>query len=161
VHFYWETTIIALFAFVILYVLLNKYAFGPLFSVMEKRQEIVKNQLQTAEENRRQAEELLQQQKQAIQDARKEAYEIIEQARVSSQRQTDDLLEKAKNESVRIKEDALREIESEKNKAVASLKSQVGAMSVMIASKIIEKQIDEKSQEQLVDQYLKEVGGKA
>lgn len=58
-----------------------------------------------------------------------------------------------------MKEEAVRDIENEKNKAVAALRSQVSAMSVLIASKIIEKQIDEKSQEQLVEHYLKEVGG--
>ena len=59
----------------------------------------------------------------------------------------------------RLKDEALKDIENEKNKAVAALRSQVGAMSVLIASKIIEKQIDEKSQEELVEHYLKEVGG--
>jgi F-type H+-transporting ATPase subunit b len=59
-----------------------------------------------------------------------------------------------------LKEEALKDIENEKNNAVAALRSQVSALSVMIASKIIEKQVDEKSQEQLVEHYLKEVGGK-
>ncbi|MNC34866.1 ATP synthase subunit b [compost metagenome] len=71
------------------------------------------------------------------------------------------MIEAAKEEATRIKQDALRDIESEKNKAVAALKGQVGAMSVMIASKIIEKQIDEKSQQDLVEQYLKEVGDRS
>lgn len=157
--FYWESSVYAIVAFLILMLLLKKYALGPLLGIMEQRRELVQNQLQTADENRRQAEELLQQQKAAIQEARKEAYEIMEQARASSLRQSDELIQKAKEEAARIKEDALREIESEKNKAVASLKSQVGAMSVMIASKIIEKQIDEQSQQELVNQYLQQVGG--
>lgn len=157
---YWESSVYAIIAFLILMLLLKKYALGPLLGVMEKRRELVLNQLQTAEENRRQAEELLQQQRQAIQEARKEAYEILEQAKAASLRQSDDLIQKAKEEANRIKEEALREIEREKDKAVAALRSQVGAMSVMIASKIIEKQIDEKSQRELIDQYLQEVGGR-
>ncbi|NTX59019.1 ATP synthase F0 subunit B, partial [Myxococcus sp. CA039A] len=74
-------------------------------------------------------------------------------------KQAEDIIRQAKEEAARIKEEALRDIETEKNLAVAALRSQVSAMSVMIASKIIEKQIDEKSQEQLVEHYLKEVGG--
>jgi F-type H+-transporting ATPase subunit b len=160
-NFHWESTAFAAAAFVLLYWLLNKYAFGPLFGVMEQRRELIQNQLKTAEENRLQAEQLLQEQKQDIQAARKEAFQIIEQARTSSLRQSDEMLKQAKDESLRIKNEALTDIEAEKNKAVAALKSQVGAMSVMIASKIIEKQIDEKSQQVLVDQYLKEVGDKS
>jgi F-type H+-transporting ATPase subunit b len=159
--FHWESTIITVLAFVALYVLLTKYALGPLLSVMEKRQELIKSQMSAAEQTHKQASELLSQQEKAIQEARKEAYQIIEHARNSSNRQTEQALEAAKEEASRIKDDALRDIEAEKNKAVAALKSQVGAMSVMIASKIIEKQIDEKTQQDLVNQYLKEVGEKS
>ena len=157
--FIWTNTVIAFASFVILYVLLNKYAFGPLFSVMEKRRELVQSQIENAEKSRKQAEEYVQQQKEELQNARKEAYQMIEQARVSSAKQAEDAIESAKEEATRMKQDAIRDIENEKNKAVAALKGQVGAMSVMIASKIIEKQVDEKSQQELVDKYLKEVGG--
>jgi F-type H+-transporting ATPase subunit b len=159
VEFVWTSTVIAILAFALLYWLLSKYAFGPLIAVMEKRRELIKEQMNTAESSRKQAEQQLEEQKKALQAARQEAYEIIEQARTTSAKQADDILEQAKSEASRMKEEALRDIENEKNKAVTALKAQVSAMSVMIASKIIEKQIDEKSQQELVDQYLKEVGG--
>lgn len=156
---HWETFVFAMIAFGALYYFLNKYAFGPLFSIMEKRRETVLNEIKTAEQNRTESEKLLAEQKKAIEDAKKEAYDIIERSKTTSNKQADDMLNRAKEEAARIKEDALKDIESEKNKAVAALRSQVSAMSVMIASKIIEKQIDEKSQEQIVEHYLKEVGG--
>jgi F-type H+-transporting ATPase subunit b len=146
-------------AFLILYWLLSRYAFGPLFGIMEKRRQHVQEQLQSSERSRKEAEELLKQQKEALQQARKEAYDIIEQAKTTASRQADDLLAQAKAEAARLKEEAVRDIENEKNKAVAALRSQVSAMSVLIASKIIEKQVDEKSNEELINHYLKEVGG--
>lgn len=158
--FHWESLVFAAAAFLILYWLLNKYAFGPLFGIMEKRREMVLGELEQAEQNRKDSEKLLAEQKAAIDEARKEAYEIIEQARVTSVKQADEVVRQAREESNRLKDDALKDIENEKNKAIAALRSQVAGMSVMIASKIIEKQIDEKSQEQLVDQYLQEVGDK-
>lgn len=157
----YSTFFIQLAAFLILFLLLQKFAFKPLFGIMEKRKALVKEQLQTAEQNRTDAAKLLEEQKQAIQAARKEAYDMIEQAKVTSSRQADDIIRVAKEESARIKEEALKDIESEKNKAIATLRSQVSAMSVMIASKIIEKQLDEKSQQELINHYLNEVGGKA
>lgn len=158
--FHWETFVFAIIAFGLLYALLNKYAFGPLFGIMEQRRTQVMDQMKSAETSRAEAAKLLEEQKKAIQDARKEAYELIEQARVTSVRQADEIIQQAKDEAVRTKNDALKDIESEKNKAIVALRSQVSAMSVMIASKIIEKQLDEQSQQQLIDQYLKEVGGK-
>jgi ATP synthase, F0 subunit b len=156
----WESFVYAIVAFGILYWLLNKYAFGPLFGIMEQRRQLVLQQMNTAEASRKQAESSLEEQKQALQQARKEAYEIIEQSRATSSKQADEIVQTAKSEASRLKEEALKDIESEKNKAIAALRTEVGGMSVKIASKIIEKQIDEKSQEQLVDQYLKEVGSK-
>jgi F-type H+-transporting ATPase subunit b len=158
-HIQWSTFFIQIEAFLVLYLLLSKYAFGPLFGMMEKRRQMIKDQIQTAENSRKQSEQLLEEQKQALQQARKEAYEIIEQAKQTSSKQADEIIIAARAETNRLKDEALQDIESEKNKAVAALRSQVSAMSVMIASKIIEKQIDEKSQEQLVEHYLKEVGG--
>lgn len=158
-HIEWSTFFIQIVAFLILYLLLQKFAFGPLFGMMEKRRQLVKDQIQTAENNRKQSEQLLEEQKLALQQTRKEAHDIIEQAKQIGSKQADEITIAAREEATRVKNEAIRDIENEKNKAVAALRSQVGAMSVLIASKIIEKQIDEKSQEQLVEHYLKEVGG--
>lgn len=155
----WESLLLAAASFVILYLLLNKYAFGPLFGIMETRAKMVQDQISTAEKNRAESEKLLAEQKEAIQQAKKDAYDIIEQARISSTKEADNLIAKAKEDSERLKQDALKDIEAEKNKAIVALRSQVSALSVLIASKIVEKQVDEKSQQDLINHYLKEVGG--
>ncbi|HEY0828461.1 MAG TPA: F0F1 ATP synthase subunit B [Bacilli bacterium] len=154
-----STFIIALLAFGILYFLLARFAFGPLFAMLEKRKAHVMGQIESAESNRVQSDKLLVEMKQAIQDARQEAYAIIEQSRVTSTKQADEIIQQARNEATRQKEDALKEIESEKNKAIAALRDQVSEMAIFIASKIVEKQVDEQSQKQIIEQYLKQVGG--
>jgi F-type H+-transporting ATPase subunit b len=156
--FVFSSFIYAILAFVILYVLLNKYAFGPLVAMMEKRRLNIQDQMSQAEHSRTEAASLLEQQKQALEDTRKEAYGILEQARVMSNKQSSDAIAAAKEDAGRIKKEALQEIENEKNKAVTQLRTEVSTLSVLIASKIIDKQVDEKSQEQLIEQYLKEVG---
>ncbi|HEX7058150.1 MAG TPA: F0F1 ATP synthase subunit B [Bacilli bacterium] len=158
--FEWTTFVYAIIAFGILYYFLQKKAFGPLFGIMEKRRERVLSDIKTAEQNRVQAEKLLEEQKQVLNQARQDAYEIIERAKTTSVREAEEIIRKAKDEAARLQAEALKDIESEKNKAVAALRSQVSAMSVLIASKIIEKQIDEKSQAEIVNHYLNEVGDK-
>lgn len=159
--FNWTSFVIQIIAFGILYLLLSKFAFKPLFGIMEKRRQMVKDQMDSAEKNRADAEQFLEDQKQALQQARKEAHDIIELAKSTGSKQADEIVTAARNEAVRLKDEALRDIEAEKNKAIASLKAQVSGLSVLIASKIIEKQIDEQTQSQLVDQYLQEVGKKS
>lgn len=158
ISFNWTSFVIQILAFGILYLLLSKYAFGPLFGIMEKRRQLVKEQIDTAERNRTESERFLEEQKQSLQQARKEAYDIIEQAKSTGSKQADDIIAAARGESSRLKEEAVRDIEAEKNKAIASLKSEVGGLSVQIASKILEKQVDAGAQGELVDQYLKDVG---
>lgn len=161
-EFVWENTVIALIAIGILYFLLNKYAFGPLFSVMEKRRELIQQQLAEAAQTREQAASYVEEQKSALQQARKEAYEIIEQSKQTSSKQAAQVLDQAKSEAARLKEEALREIQNETNRAVEQLRSEVGAVSVKIASKLIEKEVSEdKVQGELVEKYLKEVGGRS
>ncbi len=157
----WENFVIQLFAFAILFFLLQRFAFKPLFSIMEKRRQMVIEQMETAQKNRDEASQYIEEQKQALQQARKEAYDIIEQAKSTGSKQADDIIAAARNEAARLKEEAIRDIEAEKNKAVAALKAQVSGLSVMIASKIIEKQIDEQTQQQLIEKYLQEVGNKS
>lgn len=158
----WENTVLALIAIGILYFLLNKYAFGPLFAVMEKRRELVQQQLSEAAQTREQATAFVEEQKAALQQARKEAYDIIEQSKQTSTKQAAQMLEQAKDEASRLKDEAVRDIQNEKNRAVEQLRSEVGAVSVKIASKLIEKEVSEEGvQGELVDKYLKEVGGRS
>lgn len=99
---------------------------------MEKRRELVLQQINEASQTREQAVAYVEEQKQALQDARKEAYDIIEQSRQTSSKQTEQLLEQAKAEAARIKDEAVRDIQSEKNKAVEALRSELGSASVKL-----------------------------
>lgn len=157
----WSNFFVQLISFAILFFLLQRFAFKPLFGIMEKRRQMVLEQMDSAQKNRDEANQYIEEQKQALQQARKEAYDIIEQAKSTGSKQADDILSAARSEASRLKEEAIRDIEAEKNKAVAALKAQVSGLSVLIASKIIEKQIDEQTQQQLIDQYLQEVGNKS
>jgi F-type H+-transporting ATPase subunit b len=157
----WSNFFVQLVSFAILFWLLSRYAFKPLFGVMEKRRQLVQEQMESAQNNRINAERLIEEQKQALQQARKEAHDIIEQAKTTGSKQADQIVVAARSESNRVKDEAVRDIETEKNKAIVELKAQVSGLSVLIASKIIEKQVDEQSQKQLVDQYLQDVGSKS
>lgn len=155
----WSTFVIQIVAFLVLYLLLSKYAFGPLFNIMAERKRYIQEQLDNAANSKEEAAKLLNEQTAALQATKQEAYTILEQARVSSEKQAEEIVRQAKAEATRLKDEAVSDIESEKNKAIASLRSEVAGLSVSIASKIIEKNVDAKEQEQLVEKSLKELGG--
>lgn len=154
----WADSLFSLIMFIILLLLLRKFAWGPIMNMMKQREEHIANEIDTAEKNRKEAEKYLQQQKEEIERARKEAQQIIETARKTSEVQGEEILSSARAEAERVKADALAEIEREKEMAIKELREQVGTLSVMIATKIIEKELDEKEQEKLIEEYVKEAG---
>lgn len=153
----WGTTLYQLAIFIILLFLLRRYAFGPILNLMQQRQEKVESELAHAEKSRQEAEKLLAEQREALNAARQEAKEIIDRAVKNGEHQGEELIRKAREEAERLKEDAITEIKREKEQALAELRDQIGTLSVMIASKIIEKELDESAQKALVDEYIQEV----
>lgn len=152
------TMLVQLIIFLVLLWLVRKYAMKPAMKVLSARQDYIQTQISGAEEANKEAARLVEEQKVMFANAKQEAYELLERARQQKEREADQIIKAAHERTDNMIKEATAEIENEKNKAIAALRSQVSAMSVLIASKIIEKQIDEKSQEQLIEHYLKEVG---
>jgi F-type H+-transporting ATPase subunit b len=154
----WGTVLFQLATFIILLLLLRKFALKPLMGIMVDRQEKIANDIATAEKNRIEAQELMKEQQKALDAARKDATQILENARATSEKQADEIMKTTKAEVEQLKKVARDEIKREKEQAVEALREQVGALSVMLASKVIEKELDAAQQEKLVKDYLKEVG---
>lgn len=156
----WGTTLFQLVVFIILFLLLKRYAFGPLLNVMQTRQEKVESELAEAAKNREDAEKLLAEQREEMSKVRREAQEVLERAKQTADKQAESLLVQAREQSERLISEAQKEIAREKDLAVAQLRDQVGTLSVMLASKIIEKELDETQQKALVDEFIKEASGR-
>ena len=154
----WINAFYQLAVFFILLMLLKKYAFGPIIDMMQKREEHIANQITSAEKNREDAEKYLAEQREEIQKAREEAQSIVANAKKLSEQQSDEMIQAAKQEAERMKDSALAEIKREKEQAVSALREQVGSLSVLVATKVIERELDEAAQKKLIEDYLKEVG---
>ncbi|TLS35836.1 F0F1 ATP synthase subunit B [Pseudalkalibacillus caeni] len=150
--------IFQLLAFIILMLLLSKFAFGPLMGMMKKREEHIANEIETAEKNRKEAEAFLNEQREEMKRVRQEAHTILENQKKMADQQGQEIIQAARQESERMKEAALAEIEREKESAVATLREQVASLSVMIASKVVEKELKEEDQQKLINEYLTQVG---
>ncbi|WP_245680500.1 F0F1 ATP synthase subunit B [Bacillus marinisedimentorum] len=150
--------IFSLAAFLILLALLRKYAFGPLMKIMQDREDHIAGEIEAAEKNRKEAEKIAADQREALKEARQEAHDMIENAKKLGEQQQQDIIAAARAEAERMKEGALKEIEQEKEAAVRQVRDQVASLSVMIASRVIEKELDAEAQDELINQYIREVG---
>lgn len=156
--FSFGTMLFQVVAFLILLAIILKFGIRPMMNVMQKRQDHVDQEIEAAEKARQRQEQSVKEQKEALEEARNEAYQIVENAKKTAETQGDKMLENAKSQAERTLEEARSEIESEREKAVAALREQTAELSVMLASKIIEKELDQESQQAEIDQFIKQVG---
>ncbi|MFE8698068.1 F0F1 ATP synthase subunit B [Cytobacillus sp. FJAT-53684] len=144
--------------FIILLALLKKFAWGPLMGIMKQREEHVANEITAAEQSRSEAKKLLEEQRNLLKEARTEAQGLIESAKKQGDVQREEIIVAARAESERIKESAKLEIEQQKEQAVAAIREQVASLSILIASKVIEKELSAADQEKLINEYIQEAG---
>ncbi|SES11026.1 ATP synthase F0 subcomplex B subunit [Gracilibacillus ureilyticus] len=150
--------IFALVSFAVLLWLLKKFAWGPLMTKMEERENYIANEIDTAEKNRADAEKAAKEANEQLQATRQEAQQIIEDAKKAGQQQEQAIIQAAEDAAARLKKSAEEDIAREKEKAIEALQAQVATLSVQIATKVIEKEISAEDQEQLISDYIKEVG---
>jgi len=144
--------------FIILMALITKFAWGPLMGIMKQREEHIANEIGAAEQSRTEAKKLLEEQRDLLKEARNEAQSLIESAKKQGDVQREEIIVAARAESERLKDSAKLEIEQQKEKAVAAIREQVASLSVLIASKVIEKELSAEDQEKLINEYIQEVG---
>ncbi|WP_050616592.1 F0F1 ATP synthase subunit B [Bacillus testis] len=159
-HFNGGDIIFQLLCFIVLLALLKKFAWKPLVNMMKEREAHVASQIDEAEKTRAEASRYVEEQRELLKQSRVEAQSLIENARKQGDIQREEIVTAARTEAERIKDSAKLEIVAEKEKAVTALREQVASLSVLIASKVIEKELNEADQEKLINEYLQEAGDK-
>lgn len=144
--------------FIVLLALLKKYAWGPLMGIMKQREEHVAGEIEAAEKSRLDASKILEEQRNLLKEARQEAHTLIENAKKHGDIQREEIIVTARSEAERIKEAAKFEIDQQKEKAVAAIREQVATLSVLVATKVIEKELTAADQEKLINEYIQEAG---
>ena len=154
----WPLQIWTLVTFVILLVLLKKFAFKPIAQALDSRGQKIKQSLDDAEKSRADAKKLMDDYQKQISEARNEAGKVIEEARQLGERVRKEVVEKANSEASAVAQRAQEEIVRQKEKGIQELKDTVANLSVQIASKVIEKEVNEATHRQLIDNLIKDLG---
>ena len=114
-----------LFIFLLLLVMLRKFAWGPLMGIMKEREEHVANEIDAAERNNAEAKKLVEEQREMLKQSRVEAQELIERAKKQAVDQKDVIVAAAKEEAESIKASAVQEIQREKSKQLLLYKNKL------------------------------------
>ncbi|PWZ85571.1 ATP synthase F0 subunit B [Staphylococcus pseudintermedius] len=152
--------IVTVVTFLILLALLRKFAWGPLKKVMDDRERSINQDIDDAERAKLNAQRLEEENRQKLKETQDEVHKILEDAKLQARRQQEEILHKANQRANGMLETAQSEIKSEKERALAEINNQVSELSVLIASKVLRKEISEQDQKALIEKYVKEVGDK-
>lgn len=142
----------------VLFLVLRKILFKPVTAFMEKRENEVKTQFNTAELKRQEAETLISEYSEKIKRAEDEGKEIVKSAVHRAEKRSTEILKEAEHKVDELKEATQKELEQEKVKAINSLKNEIADMAILAASKVIRKDIDGDQHKVLIDQFIQEVG---
>lgn len=145
--------------FAILMAVMFWKVFPALNAMLEERRSKIQGRLEEAESVRAEAERLRSEYRRRLDDARGEADAIIAEAREEGERQRSQIVERAQQEAEQIKERATGDMEAERNRVVQSLRGQFATLSVELAGKIVERELDTDRHRELVDSYIEQLSG--
>lgn len=149
-----STLIAQILNFLILVAILRAIAYKPIVKVMQARSKKIQESIDQADMDRRSAENLLAENKAKLAAAGKKADEIIEKAEKEASVLREERIEATKREIEQMKKAAAEEIERDRLKMQENLKSEVVALSMAAAGKIIEKNLSEKDNEGIIKSFI-------
>ena len=151
--FIWSTV-----AFVILFLLLSKYAWKPIVKALDERERSIEDALSKAEIAKEELKKLTNENEQLLKQARVERDTILKEAKEVKERIISEAKDLAHAEGIKMLDKAKREINNQKIAALEEVKNQVATLSIDIAAKILRKQFeDQKKQQALVSDLLERV----
>ena len=143
--------------FVVLLVLLGKFAWKPLLAALDRRHEMIKDSLDDARKAQQELERLQQESKQIISGARVEAQSILANTRSEAEKLKGEMRQKAKEEADSIVRNAEKRIQVETEKAISEIRGEVVELSLLVASKLMEKNLSKEDNQSLIEESLKQI----
>lgn len=150
--FFWTIAV-----FLVLLFLLRKFAWGPLLAALEERQAGIRKSLDDADEARRELAEVQTKASALIGKARMEADAILSEARADGVRIRQELRDLAQKEAEAITRNAQQQIQLERDRAVTEIRQEAVDLSVLIASKLVRRNLTREDNAALIEDALQQV----
>jgi F-type H+-transporting ATPase subunit b len=147
--------------FLILLGLLARFAWRPLLDALEKRQDAIRSALDDARKAKEELARLQAESARILAEARTEAANIISITRSDAARFADEMKQKARADAEAVVKHAQREIDTQTNRAIETIRREAIDLSVAVASKILRREISPADNQRLVDDTIREMQAKA
>jgi F-type H+-transporting ATPase subunit b len=143
--------------FLVVFFFLAKFGLPQIKSTMTERTERIRNDLESAEAQRSEAETLLAEYRAQLNDAKSEAGRIIEESRQAADQIKRDQEVRLQDELAELRTRAVADIDAAKAQAMSDLRGEVAKLAIGAAETIVQRNLDEATQTQLVDEYINSI----
>ena len=129
-------------SFLLLMFLLSKFAWKPLLKMLNEREEKIRTAIEKAENAEKKLETLNEQGEKILSDARSESQKLLLSTKETAQNLKEEIEREAKQKATSIIDQARVQIQAEKNQVLSEIKNELSSFSIMIAEKLIKKNIN-------------------
>jgi len=143
-----------LLIFIVLLIVLSRYAFKPLIAAVEAREASLEAAITQAQQDRDAAAKLMAEQQQQLEAARAEAQRFIAEGRATAEKLKASMLEETRAQQQELLERAKRDLEGEKVRAIADLRREAVDLALAGAGKLIARNLDDAANRKLVEDFL-------
>lgn len=148
------TIVAEVLSFLIFLWFMSRYAFPPIEKILSERRQRVEDAMGEARRDREEAAKLKEQFEAQVESARQEAQSLIERAQRTADLQAQETLLSARQEAERLVQMAREEIEGEKREALREIRTEVADLSLTIAGRVLQEELDGARQRKLVEEFL-------
>ncbi len=143
--------------FVVVVIVLGKFAWKPILNVLKQREERIRESLEKAENVAAEAERAMAEQKAELDKHRQEMTEALRRTREEAEKGAQELLDKARAEAAETAERARRQVEEERNRAIEQIRTEAVDLAMAAASHLLKKTMDSDDHRKIVSDYLKDL----
>ena len=154
----WWEILVTMCNTLITFAIIKKFLFKPVRKMLAQREEEVKTIYSAAEQAQTEAEHKRTEYTERLSKAKEEAAEIVGSATRRAAERSDEILRESSQQASAMVKKAERVIEQERIKAHKELKDEVADLSVMIASKIVERDVKPEDHERFIEDFIDQVG---
>ena len=143
--------------FLITLFVLKRFAFGPIQQAIDERRERIRRSLEEADNAREEARKLLEEHRKLISGAQTDAEEILSEARRVAEANERRMREELEADRQRRLEETRKQIDAETRRALEAIRAEVVDLSMLAASKVTRKSLDDADHKRLIEEAVGEL----
>jgi len=143
--------------FIILLLILKKYAWKPLLKSLSDREQNIRDSVEKAEYLKQEAEKILEEHKKLLAKADDDSRKILSESKQLADKLRTELMGKANEDAQKVIKQAKEEIQREKISALNELKDEIAGLAVQAAGKIIDENLDPDKQRKIIEEFMNQI----